>query len=264
MEEKWYFVEDGEKKGPFAKKDILKYVEIGRINIDTYVWTKGFADWKRVKDVKEINDHRENTGLIGERTQPFLKMPGAKPVALNFKTIDPGVKQIFIKTGLDRGTVAKEFGPFDLSMLKKLYKGKRINGKTLVFFPGLDVWRVIGSFEDFEDIFEEAPPEIKESEKRDWERKPFTARLFFTNEDQFFEGICKDISMGGMKVLVDNFPSDLGEEISLNVHPEEESHQFVAKAKVVRKLDNNGGFSLQFIDLDDKAKRAISSYLSKN
>ena len=266
MEEKWYFVEDGEKKGPFAKIDIGKYIEIGRISGDSYLWKKGFSDWKKLKDIEGLQNIKEEDALIGERTQPFLKMPelSDSPKALTFDKIDPNARQIFIKTGLDRGTIAQEFGPFNLPMLQKLYKGKRINARTLVFFPGLDVWRILGSFEDFEKIFQDKAPIIDEQNRRDWERKPFTARLFFTNEDQFFEGMCRDISMGGMKVLINNFPCELGDEISLNVHPEEESHQFVAKARVVRILDNNGGFSLQFIDLDDKAKRAISSYLARN
>ena len=150
---------------------------------------------------------------------------------LTLGALDTNKKVVYIKTGLDRGGRAAEYGPYNLEMVKKLYKSKRINGKTLVFFPTLDVWRVLASFTDFEEVFEEMPPIIEDNDKRVWERKPFTARLFFTNNDQFFEGICKDISLGGMKVLIDKLPVELGEEISLNVHPEEEGHQFVAKLR---------------------------------
>ncbi len=276
MEEKWYFVEDGERKGPVSKKDILKLIDAGKLSDDSYVWVKGFDDWKKIADCDEfqVDNKKKIESLKSEKTekqvmseedktQEFNEMQVDRDkTVLNLGALEPNKKVVYIKTGLDRGGKAAEYGPYNLGMVKKLYKSKRINGKTLVFFPGLNVWRVLASFEDFEQVFEELPPVIEDNDKRVWERKPFTARLFFTNNDQFFEGICKDISLGGMKVLIDNLPVELGEEISLNVHPEEEGHQFVAKAKIVRLLDDDNGFSLQFVDLSKEAKSAISSYLA--
>jgi hypothetical protein len=251
IEQKWYFVEDGQRKGPISKDEILKLIEVRKLDSSSYVWTKGFEDWRKLEEVEELKV---------EPQAPKVKFDEMPP--LNLTNIDPHKKVIYIKTGLDRGTKSEEFGPFNLQMLKKLYHSKRINGKTLVFFPGLDVWKILASFEDFQTIFEDIPPVIEEHDKRIWERKPFMARLFFTNKDQFFEGICRDISLGGMKVLIDHFPAKLNEEISLNVHPEQEEYQFVAKAKVVRVLDDDNGFSLEFVDLGNEAKSAISSYLA--
>lgn len=255
IEQKWYFVEDGKRKGPISRKEILQLIKVGKFTDDTYLWLKGFEDWKKLKDISELKQ---------DASQDASNVAFDKAPEFTLSTIDAHKKIIYIKTGLDRGTKAQEYGPFNLQMLKKLFSSKRINAKTLVFFPGLDVWKILASFEDFKDVFQEEPPIIEEEDKRIWERKPFTARLFFTNKEQFYEGICRDISLGGMKVLIDNFPAELGEEITLNVHPENENHQFIAKAKVVRKLDDDMGFSLQFVDLNDDAKNAINSYLAGN
>ena len=264
MDEKWYFVENEERKGPISKNDVFKLLQAGKLNSGSFVWKQGLDNWKRVSDLEDFAQKDENLrSLREEKTQPFLSIQNLPlDKALTFDLVEKGSKSIYIKTGLDRGQRAQEFGPFDLDMLKQLYKSKRINGKTLIFFPGLDVWRVLASFEDFEKTFNELPPVISEEDKRAWERKPFTARLFFTNEDKFFEGICKDISLGGMMVLINSFVCQLGDVISLNVHPDQEEYQFVTKAKVVRILDNNTGFSLQFVDLSPEATSAIKSFLA--
>ncbi|MCB9091879.1 MAG: DUF4339 domain-containing protein [Halobacteriovoraceae bacterium] len=269
MSEKWYYVEEGERKGPISKEEIFKLMQSGSLDAQSFVWTKGYDNWKKIEEVDELeNTHHDGatqpslSSMDNTGTEELVPKKQVEKTQLNFQKIDPNARMIYLKTGLDRGGRGHEYGPFNLSMVKKLYKQNRINGKTLVFYPGLDVWRVLGSFEDFEHVFEELPPIIEDTDKRVWERKPFTARLFFTNKDQFFEGICKDLSLGGMKVLIDKFPGKLGEEISLNVHPEEEGHQFVAKAKIVRVLDDDAGFSLEFVDLNQDARNAISSYLA--
>ena len=64
--------------------------------------------------------------------------------------------------------------------------------------------------------------------------------MFFANNDQLFEGVCRDISIGGMQVLVDHFPAQVGERISLNVHPENSEHHFVADGEIVRKVLHDG------------------------
>ena len=88
--------------------------------------------------------------------------------------------------------------------------------------------------------------------------------MFFHNESVVYEGICRDISVGGLQVLVDGFPGNIGDEISLNVHPENTDYNFVASGKVVRILEGDQGFSLRFIQLSDEATNAIEDYLSKN
>jgi hypothetical protein len=247
MSEKWFYVVDGKRTGPVTKKEIQSKVSNGQISNKDFVWCKGMDNWKPVEQVEEFK-----TAVKEEKT--------AQPIT-RISSLEPNKKCIYVKTGLDRQKQTQEFGPYSLEMLKKLYAAKRINGKTLVYFSGLDIWKILAFFEDFEEVFEEIPPIIEEGDKRSWERKPFVARLFFTSDDKFYEGICKDISLGGMQILIDSFPGNVGDEISMNVHPENENFQFVAKAKIVRILDQDNGISMKFTILSDQAKKAISNYI---
>ncbi len=268
MSEQWFYYHNNKQEGPLTLEQLKELVVSGQLNHTSYVWTKGFADWKLIKDVNELNipinaiqKKHENTATA---TQEYTQVNNSNSTGANLLlgTNKRDEKCIYIKTGFDRGGTPKEYGPYDLETLKKLYKTNRINGRTLVYFPGIDCWRILAVFTDFEEIFNELPPIIEESDRRRWERKPFTARLFFTTDNQFYEGVCKDISMGGMQVLLHKFPGKVGEVIKLNVHPEDANHQFVAKAKIVRIAKSDGALSMEFIELSDVAKKAIENYLN--
>jgi hypothetical protein len=268
MSEQWFYYHNNKQEGPLTLEQLKELVINGQLNHTSYVWTKGFADWKLIKDVHELNVQVSNVQKKQENTstatQEFTQVTNSHNTGSNLLlgTVKPDEKCIYIKTGFDRGGTPKEYGPYDLEMLKKLYKTNRVNGRTLVYFPGIDCWRILAVFADFEEIFNELPPIIEDSDRRRWERKPFTARLFFTTDNQFYEGVCKDISLGGMQVLLHKFPGKVGEIIKLNVHPEDANHQFVAKAKIVRIAKSDGALSMEFVELSDVARKAIENYLN--
>lgn len=122
-------------------------------------------------------------------------------------------------------------------------------------------WQPLGEIQDFQEVFEELPPQIDNSERRENERRPFVARMFFHNNEDLYEGLCRDISTGGMQVLMGDSPLEIGTAISINVHPENTEYNFVASGKVVRMLQGGQGFSFRFIDLSEEAKSAIEKYI---
>lgn len=268
MSDQWYYFHNSKQEGPISLEKLKELIVSNQIQKTSHVWTKGFVDWKLVKDVPELSIDIQKVQVKQEQTatatQEYSQVAQQTQSIqkLTLKNLGTEEKCIYIKTGFDRGGTPREYGPYDLTMLKKLYQTNRINGRTLVYFPGIDCWRVLAVFEDFEDIFHELPPIIEESDKRRWERKPFTAKLFFTSDNQFYEGICKDISLGGMQVLLYKFPGKVGDIIKLNVHPEDPNHQFVAKAKIVRIAKSDGALSMEFLDLSEPAKNAIKTYIS--
>jgi len=267
MRDQWFYFHNNKQEGPVTLSQLKDLIAQGRLNQTSYVWTNGFADWKPLKDVPEVMQEAQKKQVKLEQTatetQEFSQavvQQKAEPKLL-LSSINPDEKCIYIKTGFDRGGTPKEYGPYDLNMIKKLFQANRVNGRTLIYFPSLDCWRILAVFNDFEDIFKELPPIIDESDRRRWERKPFTARLFFTSDNQFYEGVCKDISLGGMQVLLYKFPGKVGDVIKLNVHPENADHQFVAKAKIVRIAKSDGALSMEFVELSDNAKKSIQHYL---
>jgi len=273
MSESWYYVLSGERQGPVAINVIEDLFHTGKLNNEDYIWCKGFANWTKIKDVEEFNlsDAQEVAPVavakplevesIPETVKPAQEIEATNS-KINFSDYDASKKCFYIKIGADRGQKEVEYGPFSIEILKSLYNENRINAKTFMFTQGMVNWSVIAGMEGFETVFNEVPPMIEEADKRAFNRLPFIARMFVQNNQDVFEGICRDVSVGGMQVLIDNFPSSVGDKISINVHPENTDHSFVASGSIVRLLEGGQGFSFRFTDLSTEALSSINAYIS--
>lgn len=262
---KWYYVENGERVGPVEENELQALVENGGLASDGYVWKKGFENWTKLEEVEEL------AHLLEKPTQMPPAMNDMPPVidesevkSFSWEELSATDKVISIKIGLDRGGEQIEYGPYTLNELKKAYDENRINDKTLVYIPGMKEWIFLAETPVYENVFGGLPPAIDDVEKRRDIRKPFVARMFFHDSKEVFEGVCRDISVGGMQILVSDFPCDIGDEVTLNVHPDNDNYHFVATGLVVRRLEANQGFALRFVDLSNEAERAISSYVETN
>lgn len=258
MADNWYYVQKGNRHGPVTEEVITGMISQGELKADDFVWKKGFENWMKLKDVPELQQ-----SSVPETPVP-PQMSSARPEVTDFGHLGLDDRAIFIRIGTDRGGATTDYGPFSLNQLKKLYKENRINAKTFVFTTGMKEWKLLADLPNYQDIFEELPPVIKESERRVTVRKPFIARLFIQNNKNLFEGICRDISIGGMQILLDDFKGAAGDKITINVHPENTDYHFTASGVVVRILEGNSGFSFRFRELSDEARRAIEKYVQEN
>lgn len=268
----WYYVFEGERKGPVETSQIQELYSAGRLKDNDYVWKKGYDNWMKVVDTGEfVKQARPKPQLQSiptpvpepEPIEQAAEIPSPISYANpSFEGVDLNNKIYFIKTGADRGGKGAEYGPFSLAILKKLFSENRVNGKTFCFTKGIETWTPLASFSGFQAVFNQAPVQIEDKDKRAFKRKPLIARMFIENNNHLFEGICRDVSIGGMQVLVDRFPGKAGERISINVHPENTDHHFTASGEIVRLLDGGLGFSFRFINLSEDAIRAINSYIS--
>jgi hypothetical protein len=262
MADNWYYVQKGNRQGPVPQEVIEAMFAKQELKSEDYVWKKGFENWKKIKDVPELEVKPEEP--VAPSLPPKLEVPPKLQKELSLQDLNPSERSVFIRIGSDRGTVTNDYGPFSVKQLKQLFKENRINGKTYIFATGMKDWKILADFPEYQEIFEELPPVIQEADKRQAVRKPFVARLFIQNNKNFFEGICRDISVGGMQVLMDNFNGKAGDKITINVHPENSDYHFTAAGVVVRLLDGRSGFSFRFQALSDEAKRAIEKYLQEN
>ena len=285
MSDVWYYVQGNERVGPVERSELSQLFNQGVIHAESYVWTKGFDNWKVLNTVEELADllepsqneseseTQEGNGQIDEipsmandsaqNQEDHDEMAFPERIEpLDLHSISEEEKVFTIKVGVDRGGVEAEYGPFSLVQLRKAYDQKRINEKTYIFTPGMENWVFLGDFDLYEKITGDAPPEIDAAERRKAVRKPFIARMLFHNQSTVFEGICRDISIGGLQVLVSGFPAEVGEQVSMNVHPDNSDHCFTATGVVVRKLEGDTGFSLRFEGLGQEAQTAISSYIN--
>lgn len=242
----WFYVENNEKVGPLPEEQLIDLIKQKKLTKDYYVWTKGYPNWKRLYEVDEF------TKLFDEAAED----------SFDWNQVDYDDKMFFIMVGKDRNSKETLYGPYSLNMLVRLYKEKRINGRTYIWATGLKNWGILADIEIFEEVFSEKPPQIDDIDRRIHIRKPFIARMLFHNQDQLFEGICRDISLGGMQVLVSGYPAQMGEKISFNVHPDNSEYHFVASGEIVRVLEGNQGFSFRFTELSTEAKNAIARYIN--
>lgn len=255
MEDQWYYVEAGERKGPVDIATVNDLIANSSLGDEDYVWKKGFENWSKIKDTEEFQ--------ASDEVEVVEELPGVineEETYLEKLALDEN--SIFIKIGADRGKDEVEYGPYSLAVIKKLFKENRINAKTFIFVRGMSDWMMLAEVADFSEIFEDAPPPIEETDRRANKRKPFIARMYIESSQQVYVGVCRDISVGGMQVLVDHIPAKIGENISINVHPENTEHHFVAGGNIVRLLDGGQGFSFRFTELGEEAKEAIQNYLT--
>jgi len=250
----WYYVSGTERIGPISEVDFLQLISDKVIVDATFVWKKGMANWIKLKDVEDLN-----SGAAG--AIPATKIIPLKK-SFNWDAVNEDEKIFTIKIGVDRDGAEVEYGPFSMKQLTKLYEDNRINGKTLLFSVGMNNWEFISETPIFKSMTPDLPPIIEESERRNAERKPFVARIFFHNSNELFEGVCRDISAGGLMILVNGFPGKAGDQVSMNVHPDNSDFSFVAAGKIVRKLEADQGISLQFDKLSERAQKIIEDYVN--
>lgn len=254
MSVNWFYVEGKEKVGPISLEELKELVINQTLSEQDYVWRKGFDNWKKVHEVDELQSKEANNSSSRTHSTNVDILP--------WDSINPHDKRFFVLIGQDRGQdKSAQYGPFTLTTLKKIYEEKRINSKTYIWTIGMPEWQILADLPLYHKHFSTEKVEIKPDERRTQTRVPFVARVYFHNNQELFEGVCRDISVGGMQVLVANFLGDVGETISLNVHPSEEKYHFVASGEIVRILDNNEGFSFRFTNLNDKVKSIINSYI---
>lgn len=261
MSKNWWYVEGSDRKGPVEENELKGLLDTGVLKEDGFIWTKGFENWVKLNEVSELS---HLLGSAEETPAPEVsREPAIEKASIDLKSIDLNERIFYIKTGIDRSQneLGAEYGPFSIDQLKRLFEENRINEKTYIFTTGMDNWTIVVDFELFGTISGGKTIEIEEDERRVHMRKPFVANMYFHDESQLFEGVCRDISVGGLQVLVSNFPGKINDEVTMNVHPENSDFSFVATGKIVRILDGNSGFSLRFHSIGDEAKSAISTYL---
>lgn len=259
MADHWYYVQKGNRHGPVALEVIETMLSQQTLKTEDFVWKKGFENWKKIKEVTELRN--EDSPIATKFDSP---LPIQEVIEINFGSLNEDARVLFVRIGNDRGGAATDYGPYSLKQLKQLFKENRINAKTFIFSKGMKDWKMLADIPEYLEIFEELPPIIKESEKRVSLRKPFIARLFIQNNKSVYEGICRDISIGGMQVLIDDFKASAGDRITINVHPENSDYHFTASGQVVRILEGNSGFSFRFQSLSEEATRAIEKYVQEN
>ena len=273
MSTNWYYVESNERIGPIDESEFKDLINSEKIIGETYVWRKGFENWVQAKSLDELKKYLSSVFVAGNENDAsdidsenntdddlLNRLDAESNESIQFEWGDVlESDQIFIlRIGEDRGVQAKEFGPYTLGMIKELVEQKRVNHLTQIFSPGMDNWLFLGNIDYFKSFFKE---DISEVDRRENKRCPISARVFLSEQESFFQGVCRDVSIGGAQVLVADFKGKEGDEIKINMHFNDGSFAFAAKGKVIRSLNRVKGFAMRFIDLSPESINMINNYI---
>lgn len=206
MSEKWYYVEDGERKGPISQEELKKLITLEILTPESYIWTKGLKDWKKLQEFPNLIETEEKSPPIEENftikkvSQIFQDKIEPPKEYLHVQDFE---KVFFIKTGLDRSFKESCFyGPYHLKKLQELFFQKRINGHTLVFFKGLSNWIYLAELDDYRTLFEDTPPEISIQARETKSKEKLIIIEVVLPTEEVLTGIGFRISTGSVECLL--------------------------------------------------------------
>ncbi len=160
----WYYVVGSERVGPISVEGLKQLFLNDEINLETYIWKKGFQNWERLKDVTELNFDLEEEPVVAAAPAPAptptpVHKPAPAPVkAIEVEETSPEInfnfdwrkvkdndELFFVRIGRDRKKFdgSDIFGPYSQVELKEAMNEKRINFQTLIFAPGMSSWTKI-------------------------------------------------------------------------------------------------------------------------
>lgn len=285
---RFFLAQEGRAQGPLTAKDVFERISRKECSVAHFIWEEGWKDWRRILEVPEFavlvpqapsqaSLAKIQSRLLEEKNKQAKSSEtkkSANPSKLGGASSSDASWFVFA-----HGT---QFGPFSQAELLQSLQNQNVGESDFVWRQGWGNWKPLGKVDELMALrgnlvppsLDFAPPPVpaQKSDRRRNPRKPFVAKLFIHNEKDLVIAMCRDISMGGMQVLTDRIPGELGEKIKLNVSAAasggasngSDMKGFVAEGEIVRLLEDGRGFSFRFTKLSPEAKKAIDGYLKNS
>lgn len=252
---KWYTVVNARPTGPLSAKEIVQRIQAGELNFASHVWKEGFSGWTRIYDVidfKPLLPAEPTHSLIAE----IQKTTQAAPPPLAPKQKEE-LRTWYIY--LDEAN----YGPISDREVETLLESGRIGPTTHMWQKGFSDWQQMKEISYWAKQSSATKTKLPPGDKRSTPRKPFETKILLTDGKEVGWAICRDISVGGMQVLMDRSPGPAGTTLKLNVNPHGNIPGFACEGEIVRVLEDERGFSFRFTHLSSDAKSAIEKYISQ-
>jgi hypothetical protein len=170
-------------------------------------------------------------------------------------------KCIFVKVAIDDDNRTEDFGPFSLEMIQKLFFDNRIDGRSYVYAPDLDNWKILADFSDYKTIFGEEPPEITSYHRRLNTRSSLNCECKVYAEKDWYSAIANDLSMMAAKLEFHGHQLSLDQIVKIEFDlPELKGERITAQ--VMRLFDSTGEdqfVTFRFLNLSEEQRNKISS-----
>lgn len=247
-----WFVSVGEKfRGPFKASEVYQKLQANEVSWIDHCFREKEGKWIR------IADHEIFKALQPSAPKPKPTIaPPAPPVKVEDET-----KWFLFQN-------ESQTGPYFSHEIRRLIAAGQINDSSHVWQEKFTEWKLVSDVPELKETraagVAPPPPMVTRADKRVLPRKPLIAQVYVTNQSQLATGICRDISVGGMQLLTDKIPGEVGSAIHLNVTPPADSglKPFVAEGVIVRILEDKRGFAFRFTQIADAAKKSIESYIA--
>lgn len=287
---KFFLAIGGKAVGPLTTQELYDRLSRGDCHFLNYVWAEGWPDWRTVSSVEDFRDllPKKPQKTTIDKIQARLNAKRKAAQAIEDAPSQADSKCWYLHFG------GSQFGPFSESEMSHVIDAQNVDDTAHVWKQGFSGWKKIHEIPALAKLLRpslpqvDAPPpfgsdsqsspvvklagrtskkgtkENKKSERRSSPRKPLVARLFLSNEKEVVVAVCRDVSVGGMQVLTDHVPGDVGTVLKLNVSPAQDAKAvkgFVAEGEIVRVLEDGRGFSFRFTRLSEDARKAIGAYV---
>jgi hypothetical protein len=279
----WFIAFGKRWAGPLTAADVYAKVASQEITWAHYVWRKGQKNWQRLCDTAPFEaavPHEPTKTLkeeVAERSREVQaqarakKAPPAPPKDEDSESdVDQKIWYLYFNE--------TQFGPFSTSEVEGNIDSLKIDSRVYVWRDGMPGWERLEKVAQFQGRLKKAAAPVvmpatrrgtkTSADKRGMPRKPMVAKILLSNDRDVAVAVCRDISIGGMQVLTDKIPGDVGSRVKLNVSPaadekgkKSDFKAFVAEGTIVRHLEDGRGFSFRFSRLTDAARRSIESYI---
>jgi hypothetical protein len=254
----WYFAFGEKWVGPLTASQIHQRIASQEISWAHFIWRKGQSQWLRICDTPSFQ-----SGAPCAPKKKFTQVHQAARVIPSERKPEPAeIKKwfLYVKNA--------QYGPFSVKEVLSMLQAKKIDQSVHAWCRGMQHWEGIERLPDF---FTKKPSSAQSSLEKNVDRrggqlrKPLVAQVFMTDDQEVVLGLCRDISVGGLQILTEEVPGEVGTRLKVNVSPsgkEKDAHlMFTARGTIVRILEDGRGFSFRFDRLSEKSKRIIEKYI---
>lgn len=249
-----WFIAVGDKSiGPMTGAEVYDRVVSGEISWAHYVWKEGQSEWKRICDIP--------TFQAAVPPPPSQKPQATPPAPPGKAKVQP--KEWFLYSD------DSQSGPFTVDEVKSMLSVGKTDTEAFAWKDGMADWEKIGTIAALSSgVKTPAVPGAGRGEKRAHKRGPVIAKILIAEGSQFYVGLGRDVSIGGMQVMSDYVPAKVGAKLKLNISPPDVANPtfqpFVAEGVVVRILDDRRGFSFRFDELAVAARTVIERIIASS
>ena len=266
----WYVASGVQWVGPLTSEEVYERILSHQLTWAHYVWRKDQSQWKRICEVEEFQSSLPTRPASMLRKEILEKEAGKPAVRKSARKLGtPSEDRLWYLHFND-----SQFGPFSVSEIERFLTLGKIHSRVHVWRDGMKNWERLEKNETFKKNVKLTLPVAPEfsqvgavrEEQREEPRRPLVAKILMADEQSVIVGVCRDISTGGLQVLADTIPANVGARLKMNISPTADAGKkieaFVAEGVIVRILEDGRGFSFRFEKLSESAKQAIENYVN--